>query len=230
MINDALIAVVDFVLMLLMPLAAMLGLSGELDDVRAVARGQEIHYVVSNNMWPTLPEGAHARAEVLDRPERGARLGTVVTFTVEDSVLIARVAGLPGDTIQIIGGRLHRDGSPVPRKAAPPRLEPDFLSRLGDDGELAVPRKVACYQEILGAAPHEICETEGDNGFADNTEPFVVPAGHIFFLGDNRDNSNDSRSDTGFVPFADIIGIVRTVRTGSTVFEVDRHPPADGTT
>ena len=66
---------------------------------------------------------------------------------------------------------------------------------------------MTAYHEWLpGAAPHTIIE-RGDHGFADSMEEVTVPADHLFMMGDNRDNSADSRfSDMGFVPLENIQG------------------------
>ncbi len=64
------------------------------------------------------------------------------------------------------------------------------------------------YTETLpGGIVHSIIEY-ADNGPMDNTAEFTVPAGHYFFMGDNRDNSNDSRADVGFVPREHLLGKV----------------------
>jgi signal peptidase I len=118
---------------------------------------------------------------------------------------VKRVVGLPGEKIQMINGRLSIVGRVVPREPAPKMLD-----------AYAYDRKVEfdTYVERLpeGASYH-IAEAAGDTGYYDNTPEFVVPPGHVFVLGDNRDNSVDSRehgprTGVGFVPVELVIGRV----------------------
>jgi len=133
-------------------------------------------------------------------PERG----DVIVFKKppENKVdYIKRVVGLPGDRIQVKGGILHINGTPVERR----RVE-DFVDRGDRDGNIF---RAHQYVEILpGGRQHRIIETHGDNGPADNTSEYRVPAGHYFMMGDNRDNSADSRflSDVGYVPAENLVG------------------------
>ncbi len=117
---------------------------------------------------------------------------------------IKRVIGLPGDRIQVRGGRLHINGKRVRRE----RVE-DFIER----DERGRSRRVPQFIETLpGGRKHRILEYT-DAGELDNTEIFTVPKGHYFMMGDNRDNSSDSRvpSDSirrgvGFVPLENLVG------------------------
>jgi len=129
-------------------------------------------------------------------PERG----DVIVFKLprdNKTDYIKRLIGLPGDTIQVKDGRLFINGELVARE----RVD-DFVytDRFGSV------RRVTQYREMLpGGKTHFILE-EGDGRTYDNTREFTVPPGHYFMMGDNRDNSLDSRADVGFVPDENLVG------------------------
>ena len=127
--------------------------------------------------------------------------GDVVVFRLprDDSTdYIKRVIGLPGDRIQMIHGVLNINGEPVKRE----RID-DFVETT--EGGNAPP--VRRWRETL---PNGVSYTTldlYDEGFWDNTGVYVVPPSDYFMMGDNRDNSQDSRtSQVGFVPFENIVG------------------------
>ena len=133
----------------------------------------------------------------------GPERGDVAVFrkpTEPDIDYIKRVVGLPGDRIQVIGGVLHINGAPVKlRRDAP------YVSESGE----RLPARVDQYTETLpNGVSHPIIEAMGARGWLDNTVEFTVPSGHYFMMGDNRDNSSDSRvlSDVGYVPVENFIG------------------------
>ncbi|TPW33441.1 signal peptidase I [Martelella alba] len=110
---------------------------------------------------------------------------------------IKRVIGLPGDHVQVKGGIVYINGKAVPRS-------PDgtFTSDYRNDPGIDIP----VYRETLddGVTYDTLDEINGSRG--DNTREFIVPADHYFMMGDNRDNSLDSRFDVGFVPAENLVG------------------------
>jgi signal peptidase I len=111
---------------------------------------------------------------------------------------IKRIIGLPGDRIQVRGGVLHVNGTPVKREL------------VGEsDLDRCYPRDTAKYyrETLPEGRVHGILECS-DNNLADNTQEFRVPANHVFGMGDNRDNSQDSRflDAVGFIPVENLVG------------------------
>lgn len=142
--------------------------------------------------------------------------GDIAVFTLpykNSEDFIKRVVGLPGDTIQMKKGRLIINGKLVPRTFVRDVTYVDYRGR---------DKKVKEYDETLpGGVAHRIYE-ETDSGYADNTGLFVVPSGHYFMMGDNRDGSADSRfmNDMGFVKHEYVIG--RAEVTTFSLFDCDQ--------
>jgi signal peptidase I len=149
--------------------------------------------------------------------------GDVVVFRLpkDPSIdYIKRVIGLPGDKIQVIDGQVYINGTAVKREAASPFIETEEGTR-----EAPVKR----WKETLPDGKSFYTLDLVDNGFADNTQVYTVPPGDYFMMGDNRDNSTDSRfSQVGFVPLQNIVGkaqlIFFSVYDGERAWEFWRWP------
>lgn len=159
--------------------------------------------IPSGSMRPTLLEGDYIfvtkysyglrlpviNAEIFEtgRPGRGE----VVVFRLpsDPSVnYIKRVVGLPGDTVVYRDHQLTVNGEPVPKRQVPDDGAREALDR---------------YVEVLGGHEHGILLSE--RGFSRGEGMYRVPEGHYFMLGDNRDNSQDSRF-IGMVPEQNLVG------------------------
>ena len=149
--------------------------------------------------------------------------GDVVVFRhpTEDADLIKRVIGVPGDTVEVRGGALFLNGRAVPRvalgqyplpisantpcKTVPPAL-PSVETRAGQPKCL-----IPAFRETLPGGPSFTTLDQVNDGAADDFAPVRVPAGHVFLMGDNRDDSLDSRfgpesGGIGMVPVDKVIG------------------------
>jgi signal peptidase I len=156
------------------------------------------------------------------KPERG----DVAVFKLprdNKTDYIKRIVGLPGDRIQVINGILHINGESVKRD----RVE-DFVTT----DQFGRQVRVAQYIETLpNGRKHHIIE-ESDSGSLDNTQVYVVPENHFFAMGDNRDNSLDSRvnSMVGFVPVENLVGraefLFFSIDEGTHFWEIWKWPLA----
>jgi signal peptidase I len=135
---------------------------------------------------------------------------------------IKRVIGLPGDRVQMIDGVLHINNQAVVRTR-----QKDYPTFDAWGKELKAP----LYKETLPEGRvHDVLERDGDKGYWDNTYVYLVPQGHYFMMGDNRDNSTDSRdeSSVGFVPAENLVGraevIFFSLKEGSTGWNIFSWP------
>jgi signal peptidase I len=174
-------------------------------------------YGYSKNSIPFSPPLFKGRI-FAGKPQRG----DVIVFKTPaegHKDLIKRLVGLPGDTLQVTHGVLFVNGRPLQR---------DYAG-LADSDETACPNL---------ATPMRFWETNAigrryitydcGRGDLDDTEVFLVPEGHYFFMGDNRDNSADSRvpsesGGVGYVPAENLVGKAETVmvswKEGASLFK-----------
>lgn len=153
---------------------------------------------------PNLFEGRIWASE----PERG----DIAVFKLPSNPsvdYIKRVIGLPGDKIQMKDGVLHINGEVV-RK-----VQVENYRDEGQGNEI-----VPAFVEFLPNGFEHYTLDLNPRGNGDNTGVFEVPEGHYFMMGDNRDNSADSRFEVGFVPFENFVGkasiIFFSIRDGSS--------------
>jgi len=129
-------------------------------------------------------------------PERG----DVAVFRQpqnESVAFIKRIVGLPGDRVQVVNGVLHINDVAVNRDRK------GFAT--ASDGYNVI--RFAVYQETLPNGKSYLIQERSDDDSLDNTNVFLVPEGHYFMMGDNRDNSRDSRTTSvGLVPAENLIG------------------------
>ena len=136
--------------------------------------------------------------------------GDVVVFRWPgdtSQVWVKRVIGLPGDRIQMRGGQVWINGQPAALKA-------DGVGEAEDDNGSGEPAH-RFVETLPGGVSHTLFKIH-DNGRLDNTAEVTVPAGHLFVMGDNRDNSADSRvpvsqGGVGLLPTDNLVGRVDAI-------------------
>lgn len=165
--------------------------SGEWDFVT------KYNYGYSRHSFPfktPIPEGVRLFAA---EPQRGDVIVFKSPREQERWPYVKRVIGLPGDIVTIMNGRLIINGEMAER-------EEEGIFELEDKhGRLYIYHQ---YTETLpGGVKHKIVELSDDE-LLDNVLPVKVPEGYYYFIGDNRDQSEDSRGSLGLIPFENLIG------------------------
>ncbi len=160
---------------------------------------------------------------MLSQPQRGDIV--VFKFPPDNATdYIKRLIGLPGDRIQMRDGVLYINDKAIPKEKIDDYVEPS-----GEEGS-GETRNVPRYREMLpNGVSYEVLDRD-PQGNLDNTQVFVVPEGHYFMMGDNRDNSADSRVDVGYVPFENFVGkaqiIFFSTNGSARIWEVWKWPSA----
>jgi signal peptidase I len=154
--------------------------------------------------------------------ERQAHRGDIVVFKLprdNHTDYVKRLIGLPGDRIQMKGGLLYLNGQAVKRT---------YVGTVKEDSGYGFIRDVFQYRETLPGGKSYITDDFGPDEDLDNTPVFVVPEGHYFMMGDNRDNSSDSRVDpaqggVGYVPAENLEGKAQVImlswKAGASIFK-----------
>ncbi len=155
-------------------------------------------YSRASLIFPLTRINAHGRILSNKGPERG----DIVVFKARrdgNKDYIKRVIGLPGDEIRMIGGVLHINGEPVKKEFI--RLSDHSCDRYGAD-------QAPLYRETLpNGVSYTVQECDENGGNLDHAGPYQVPTGYYFMMGDNRDQSQDSRTQAvSYVPAEDLVG------------------------
>lgn len=158
--------------------------------------------------WGIIPFEGRILASL---PERGDVI--VFKHPRNGQDYVKRLIGLPGDRIQVAKGILQINGVAAPQEPAGEFIEPMVPGgnlQCKDyprvDGQVMCMKERA-YETLPNGVKHIVLNADANNNQrTDNTREFIVPEGHYFFMGDNRDNSTDSRADVGMVPFENLVG------------------------
>jgi signal peptidase I len=143
-----------------------------------------------------VPLPFNGRILAIGEPQRG---DVAVFHNISNEDYIKRIIGMPGDRIQMREGRLYINGTMVEREE---------IGTATDTDSSMVTVPVTVYRETLPNGVTHTIQEISDNQQLDNTPEYVVPAGHFFMMGDNRDRSADSRvlSQVGYVPLDALVG------------------------
>ncbi len=133
---------------------------------------------------------------ILNRPPQRGDVAVFKVPTDNKTDYVKRIVGIPGDRVQMIEGKLHINGNSIIREI----VKPSELIDLNDAGFI--------YRETMPNGKSYLIRDLGLS-FQDNTKEYLIGPGHYFMMGDNRDNSRDSRMEAGGfgqVPEENLVG------------------------
>lgn len=155
----------------------------------------DIHVFPSSSMFPTIKKDDCITTKLIDGSE--AKYGDVISFKFKDAIYLKRIMAMPNDNIQIISGDVYVNGQKLYSRILGKVSINDGLTykteeknHLGKSYLILNSQRPALMDSVL----------------------FTVPEAHVFVMGDNRGNSNDSRFGLGFIPIKDILGILDEIK------------------
>jgi signal peptidase I len=161
-------------------------------------------YGISRYSFPLSPKLFKGRVFEFSKPKKG----DIVVFEL-DKIYVKRLIGEPGDSVQVINGVLYINSKEVKQVLLKDKFHSSGTSFIQYSEQLTPEKAITILEANEG--------TEFDN-----TNSYVVPKGHYFFMGDNRDFSRDSRDIDfmGFVPEENILGRVNRLFFSSSTLEI----------
>jgi signal peptidase I len=183
----------------ILPVVASLGFAALVAVVGLRTFAYQPFNIPTVSMSPSLNAGDYLLVSKFAYNAHDPQRGDIIVFHVPalgDGAYVKRIVGLPGERIQMRNGIVFINGVPAQQRRVADFLETDDFGAV---------QHVPQFAETLPGGRIDLILDRGASAF-DNTDEVAVPPGSYFVLGDNRDNSDDSRGTEGFVARAQIVG------------------------